>query len=44
MSAERERPKPVIAVDNVCAWPNLTVLRDGTVWNKPSLVSADMMA
>lgn len=20
-----ERPRPVVAVDNVCAWPNLTV-------------------
>ena len=26
-----ERPKPIVAVKNVCAWPNLTVLRDGTV-------------
>ena len=29
-----------VAVDNVCAWPNLTVLRDGTIvavgFNKPS--------
>ncbi len=35
-----ERPKPIVAVDNVCAWPNLTVLNDGTViaiiFNKPS--------
>lgn len=35
-----ERPKPMIAVDNVCAWPNLTVLRDGdivaTIHNQPS--------
>ena len=29
-----------VAIDNVCAWPNLTVLRDGTIiatiFNKPS--------
>ena len=29
-----------IAIDNVCAWPNLTVLNDGTIiasiFNKPS--------
>jgi len=29
-----------VAVDNVCAWPNLTVLRDGTIiatiFNSPS--------
>ena len=31
MNAAGERPKPVIAVDNVCAWPNLTMLLDGTV-------------
>ena len=35
-----ERPEPIIAVDNVCAWPNLTVLRDGTIiatiFNQPS--------
>ncbi len=35
-----QRPRPVVAVDNVCAWPNLTVLRDGTIvavgFNKPS--------
>ena len=35
-----ERPKPVVAVDNVCAWPNLTVLDDGTIvatiFNQPS--------
>lgn len=33
-------PKPVVAVDNVCAWPNLTLLRDGsivaTIFNQPS--------
>lgn len=26
-----ERPKPAVAIDSVCAWPNLTVLRDGTI-------------
>ena len=26
-----ERPRPAVAIDNVCAWPNLTVLRDGTI-------------
>ena len=26
MNAEGERPQPVVAVDNVCAWPNLTLL------------------
>ena len=31
MNAAGERPKPMIAVDNVCAWPNLTLLRDGTI-------------
>jgi hypothetical protein len=25
------RPQPIVAIDNVCAWPNLTVLRDGTI-------------
>ena len=29
-----------VAIDNVCAWPNLTVLRDGTlvatIFNQPS--------
>jgi len=33
-------PRPVVAADNVCAWPNLTLLRDGTIiatiFNKPS--------
>jgi len=35
-----ERALPDVAVDNVCAWPNLTVLGDGaivaTIFNKPS--------
>ena len=30
-TSQGERPKPVVAIDNVCAWPNLTVLRDGTI-------------
>ena len=34
------RPVPIVAVENVCAWPNLTVLRDGTIvatiYNQPS--------
>jgi len=25
------RARPAVAIDNVCAWPNLTVLRDGTI-------------
>jgi len=39
-SGEGERAEPIVAVDNVCAWPNLTVLRDGsivaTIHNQPS--------
>ncbi len=35
-----QKPTPIVAVDNVCAWPNLTVLRDGaivaTIFNQPS--------
>jgi hypothetical protein len=35
-----QRPQPIVAVDNVCAWPNLTVLGDGaivaTIFNQPS--------
>ncbi|HID74662.1 MAG TPA: exo-alpha-sialidase [Planctomycetaceae bacterium] len=34
------RPRPAVAVDNVCAWPNLTVLPGGTIvatiFNQPS--------
>ena len=26
-----ETPQPVVAVDSVCAWPNLTMLPDGTI-------------
>jgi hypothetical protein len=37
---EGKTPEPFVAVDNVCAWPNLTLLRDGTIvatiFNKPS--------
>jgi len=33
-------PEPIVAVDNVCAWPNLTRLPDGavlaTIFNQPS--------
>ena len=39
-TGQGERPQPVVAVDNVCAWPNLTVLKDGTIlatiFNQPS--------
>ncbi len=39
-SAEGKRPKTIVAVKNVCAWPNLTVLRDSTIvatiHNQPS--------
>lgn len=35
-----KRPTPRAAIDNVCAWPNLTTLPDGTIvaaiFNKPS--------
>lgn len=35
-----ERSNPNVAVENVCAWPNLTVLHDGTIvaaiYNQPS--------
>lgn len=30
-TVDGQRPKQVVAVDNVCAWPNLTVLADGTI-------------
>lgn len=39
-TSQGERAGPLVAVDNVCAWPNLTVLRDGTIvatiFNQPS--------
>ncbi len=35
-----DRPKPLVAVDNVCAWPNLTDLGNGSIvaiiFNQPS--------
>ena len=35
-----QRPEPIVAVANVCAWPNLTLLRGGTIvavgFNQPS--------
>lgn len=35
-----ETPKPIVAIRGVCAWPNLTVLRDGsivaTIFNQPT--------
>jgi hypothetical protein len=37
---EGGKARPVVAVENVCAWPNLTVLPDGaivaTIFNQPS--------
>jgi hypothetical protein len=37
---EGQKARPIVAVDNVCAWPNLTVLGDGTIvatiFNQPS--------
>ena len=39
-NAEGKRLRPLVVVDNVCAWPNLTVLDDGTIvatiFNQPS--------
>lgn len=39
-AADLELPTPHVAVDNVCAWPNLTVLPDGaiiaTIYSLPS--------
>jgi hypothetical protein len=26
-----KQPRPIVAVEKVCAWPNLTMLRDGTI-------------
>ena len=38
--ARGQRPTPLVAIENVCAWPNLTVMRDGsiiaTIFNQPS--------
>jgi len=40
VGGDGREPAPIVAVDNVCAWPNLTVLRDGsivaTIFNQPS--------
>jgi len=40
LNGQGDRPKPVVAIDNVCAWPNLMRLRDGTlvatIHNQPS--------
>jgi len=40
VTIHRHWPVPAVAVDNVCAWPNLTILRDGTIvatiFNQPS--------
>ena len=31
VDAQGKQPGPIVAVDNVCAWPNLTLLDDGTI-------------
>lgn len=40
VDGEGQRPAPIVAVENVCAWPNLTRLPDGTIvaliYNQPS--------
>ena len=40
LTREGKRAEPIVAVDNVCAWPNLTLLKDGTIisiiHNQPS--------
>jgi len=40
VNGQGERPTPVVAIDKVCAWPNLMRLRDGTlvatIHNQPS--------
>jgi hypothetical protein len=37
---DSQKPVPIVAVDNVCAWPNLALLPDGaivaTIFNRPS--------
>jgi hypothetical protein len=39
-NADSQRPKPLVAITNVCAWPNLTRMPDGaivaTIHNQPS--------
>ena len=40
MASTGQCPQPIVAVDDVCAWPNLTLAPDGTVYaaihNQPS--------
>ena len=40
LKADGKTPTPVVNIDNVCAWPNLTMLPDGTIivciYNQPS--------
>ena len=40
VDAEGKPIQPIVAIENVCAWPNLTRLNDGTIlatiYNKPS--------
>jgi hypothetical protein len=40
VNREGERPQPIVAIDRVCAWPNLLKLGDGTILatihNQPS--------
>jgi hypothetical protein len=40
VNGQGERPQPVVAIDNVCAWPHRMRLRDGTlvatIHNQPS--------
>lgn len=40
LNAEGQTPAPEVKIDNVCAWPNLTLLPDGTIiaciYNQPS--------
>ena len=45
MSVAIERLDSVVAVDNVCAWPNLTLTGDGTIlaviYNQPCHLTAE---
>ena len=40
LNADGQTPEPTVKIDNVCAWPNLTLLPDGTIiaciYNQPS--------
>lgn len=40
LDVDGRQPRPVVAIEGVCAWPNLTLLPDGTivalVYNQPS--------